>query len=345
MSRCNQGVPSSSKFFLRDTNSCTNSLGMLVVPPARGSCLRTTCISAVASTAIDGTDALSAAATGDADLLRECLHADQSLIAATDANGATPMHCAAFTGHLECALVMLACCESENLRAVDAYGFRPIDWAVLNGQASVARLLCAADFDHASVAAGDEMLLTPLQMAAASGDVDVVDALVDGGVLEVESPVAITPLQLACTLGHDECAQALRAAQAGQPPPPPLPPSPPPSAAPIRRITAAELAADRSVWDEALRSSVPLLIDGLADEWAGTVGNWGFDELRRRWGDQPVQVAYSPDVEYQRIEQTGEGGPFCLREPPTSWTPSPILRCSNIPSKPEFIQRRHLSSL
>ena len=233
------------------------------------------------------------------------------------------MHFAAFSGHIEIVLVLLALAEdsSDLLSATDAYGFRPLEWAVLNGHAPTANLLCAAD-KHAASSAACEVPLTPLQLAAAAGDVEVLEALLAGGA-ESDAGVLVSARELAEALGHADCANALsaHAALEQHQPVPPAPSTSPASstsssseAAPVRRVHASELARDRTAWDEALRDSVPLLVEGLAQEWADGVSAWGFDELRRRWGTHEVAVAFAPDERYQRIGRDNDGA-LCLFEP------------------------------
>ena len=51
------------------------------------------------------------------------------------------------------------------------------------------------------------------------------------------------------------------------------------------------------------------MIEGAGREWVNRVGGCSADELRRRWGTQTVQVAFSPDGRYQRfVNAAGDVG-------------------------------------
>lgn len=285
--------------------------------------------------ATDNNEVMAAAAMGDAEALRAQLANKPELIATTDSTGATLLHFAAFAGHVEATLVLISLENDDLLVATDAFGFRAIDWAVLNSHSVVARVLCAAEGDASLLTQDAEAPLSPLHLAAASGDAEVVAALLAGGAKAAISEVSA--LELAIALGHVDCAEVLRHATEAtaelsiQQRSSPSPSTPLPAS--IRRVSAATLAADRTAWDQALADSVPLLIDGLADYdgigWGHELRSWDFAELRRRWGEHEVQVAYSPDEQYQRVvrrqseadahtdDAKGQHA-LCLHEPTTT---------------------------
>ena len=257
---------------------------------------------------------------GDTEALRMC---SPDAFSERDANGATPMHYTAVTGNFEASLILLAA-SMNSLSTLDTFGLRPLDWAVLNAHPDVAHLLSAADDALASKPASDDMM-TPLQLAVAMGDAEMVAALLEGGVSTAHgcNNGPLTPVELARTLGHNDCAEVLETLASATPAPPSpqlASPSPPPPAQ-YRRTSATALAADRTAWDAALRDSVPLLIEGLGEEWSAGVGQWSLDELRQRWGDHSVSVTYSPDEHYQRVARVHSDGPWQLLQPPSTTMP------------------------
>ena len=70
----------------------------------------------------------------------------------------------------------------------------------------------------------------------------------------------------------------------------------------IKRFSAQEVH-DRGamwLWHSTYSRSIPAVIDGLGDEWAGRMKDWTYDDYRANWGEQPVVGAFSDDMRYNR---------------------------------------------
>ena len=237
------------------------------------------------------------------------------LVHALDTAGATLLHQAAFEGKPEVGDLLLS--KGAHMGAVDCYGMRPMDWAVLNGQATVVELLCAADAHQARSAPPWHGSLTPFQMAAAAGDVDTLRALIVGGA--TADAGGISAFEIARALGHDKASQLLVESGLAAPSPPRLPTYENAAPLKVRTISASELMRDPQVWDSSLLDSTPLLIEGLADEWADQLHAIPVGALRRKWEHLRVQAASSPTADYQcfaNVADTSGRDVLCMLTPP-----------------------------
>jgi len=96
---------------------------------------------------------IKAAKSGNAARVGELLAADRSLLHARDADGSTPLHCAAWKGHAEVARVLLDAGADPSLENGNTHwGGTPLHAAAHANQKAVAELLIArgADVHHRS---------------------------------------------------------------------------------------------------------------------------------------------------------------------------------------------------
>jgi ankyrin repeat protein len=103
---------------------------------------------------------LRAAKTGDVAAVRSLIEADATLLDARDADGSTPLHCAAWKGHSEVVTALLDLGADVNARNRNGHwGDTPLHAAAHGNNAPVARLLIARGADVHAVNAGGR---TPL---------------------------------------------------------------------------------------------------------------------------------------------------------------------------------------
>ena len=261
-----------------------------------------------------------AVAEGDADLVN-ALIADGAELEARDQSGFTPLTYAAFNGDFE--MVMLLCALGASPSTVDGCGTNPLHWAVLHGHSLCAYALLQADRDLAN--AGACMTTggtTPLMLASAADDTEMVEALLAAGVdVDEAGAFGLTALHLATAFGHADVASMLRAHGATERPITPPAIAPPP--APVRIVTAEELASPEgaALWRRAFDESEPLYVRGLGKEWSEPLCRLSPDELSARWGEQEVAVCFSPDPNYQTHTSasppSSDEAAWRLRETPT----------------------------
>ena len=103
-------------------------------------------------------------------------------VQATQADGATALHWAAYRDDLDTAMRLLG--AGANAGAENDYGITPLSLVCTNANASMVQALLAAGADaSAAVSTGETVLMT----CARTGSVDAVDALVDHGA-DVNAP-------------------------------------------------------------------------------------------------------------------------------------------------------------
>jgi ankyrin repeat protein len=108
---------------------------------------------------------LRAANGGDATAIRTLIDGDASLVHVRDEHGSTPLHRAAWKGHLEAARVLIAAGADVNAQDRQPhYGGTPLHTAAHGNQRSVADLLIAHGAD---VAARNAAGRTPLDETTA----------------------------------------------------------------------------------------------------------------------------------------------------------------------------------
>ncbi|XP_022091401.1 transient receptor potential cation channel subfamily A member 1-like isoform X2 [Acanthaster planci] len=113
--------------------------------------------------------------------------------------GFTPLHLAARYGWLEAAMLLLK--NGASCDASTHLGQRPIHLAARRGHADIIRVLL--EYDKDQVKAFDKDLMTPLHMAAISGDIDVCQLLINNGVdIGAREVSNMTAVMMACAVGH-----------------------------------------------------------------------------------------------------------------------------------------------
>lgn len=252
-----------------------------------------------------GTTALHvAAASGAAETMGVLLLCGASA-ALRDAAGQTPLHVGASAGEDEvCAMLLEA--DASTIESVDGFGWTALRWAVLNGHASTVAGLVSAAADATRVLDG----LSPLALASAAGHADVVEALLLSGVPADDRGVAAA--EVAAAMGHAALVELLpdpRSFAGSTRAPAASPPS-------VAEVDSRVLAVDRTPWDRAFSTSTPLLLRDLARPWSDDISSQSPADLKRRWGDREVTVAFSPDECYQRPSIHANSQRKVLRETP-----------------------------
>ncbi len=125
---------------------------------------------------------------------------------ATDVDGSTALHWAAYRGDVE--LVDLLLQAGAKATTVNAYGVAPLALAVEGGNPAVVARLVKAGADVNAGTTGGE---TPLMTASRTGKVDVVKVLLENGakVNAAESTRGQTALMWAAAEGHADVVQVL----------------------------------------------------------------------------------------------------------------------------------------
>ena len=127
-------------------------------------------------------------------------------VQATQADGATALHWAAYRDDLDTAMRLLG--AGANAGAENDYGVTPLSLVCTNANASMVQALLAAGADaSAAVSTGETVLMT----CARTGSVDAVDALVDHGA-DVNAREGLqnqTALMWAVAQGHTGVVRAL----------------------------------------------------------------------------------------------------------------------------------------
>lgn len=118
---------------------------------------------------------IKAAKAGDVAAVRLLLEADASLVGATDTDGSTPLHCAAWKGHTEVAELLLDTGADVHARNNnDHWGDTPLHAAAHGNRRAVAELLIAKGADiQAKNSSGN----TPLKETQAHGATAVANLL------------------------------------------------------------------------------------------------------------------------------------------------------------------------
>lgn len=154
-----------------------------------------------------------AAQTGDLARLRELLHSNRDFVNMPDEAGYTPLHYAAYFGHLEAARYLLEIGADVDSVSLDPLRNQPIHAAASSGHVTVVRLLLAHGANPRATQSGQ---WTPLHGAAERGHVEVVDPLLAGGAdSRAASYSGATPLSLARDKGHQQVVDLLAARGAG----------------------------------------------------------------------------------------------------------------------------------
>jgi cytohesin len=151
-----------------------------------------------------------AAKKGNLEAVKKHLADGADVNAKDDAFGTTPLHRAAYYGHKEIVVLLIAAETDVNPKNV--LGTTPLHQAAARGHKEVVELLIAADAD---VNAKKKDGWTPLHSAAFSGRKEIAELLIANGV-DVNAKVASslhkgkTPLDAANETNHPETADLLR---------------------------------------------------------------------------------------------------------------------------------------
>jgi uncharacterized protein len=147
-------------------------------------------------------DVFEAAAVGDGERIRALLDGEPELIGAFSPDGFTPLHLAAFFGHIDVASDLVR--RGADLRAVarNAMAVTPLHSAAAAGRSGVAKLLVDAGAPVDGRQAGG---WTPLHSAAQNGDTGLVGFLLARGAdPSLANEVGKTAAELASERGHDD---------------------------------------------------------------------------------------------------------------------------------------------
>ena len=148
-----------------------------------------------------------AAASGDAGAVRELLDQDPMLVHSFAHSGWTPLHVAAYYGHLEVAELLLAHGADVQAQARDHLGDTPLLKAVIGQRVEMVALLLA---HHADVRIPNLADATPLHKAAVYGDPAITQLLLDHGAdVHARNSGGQTPLTHAIFNRHKDSAGLL----------------------------------------------------------------------------------------------------------------------------------------
>lgn len=123
-------------------------------------------------------DVFDAAATGDEARLKELIEGDPAIVKAVAGDGFTPLHLAAFFGHLGAARLLVQHGADVKAEAQNASKVQPLHSAVAAQHPGIAALLLQHKAPRDPRQAGG---YTPLHAAAKSGDLETLGLLLDMG--------------------------------------------------------------------------------------------------------------------------------------------------------------------
>jgi uncharacterized protein len=155
-------------------------------------------------------DVSEAAQTGDLPRLRALLEGNPAFASMPDGQGYTPLHYAAYFGHLEAARFLLGIGAEVRAVSLDPLRNHPLHAAASSGHGEIVQLLLDAGADANAEQTGQ---WTPLHGAAAAGHLGIVRTLLARGADTGRRSVSgATPLALAEEKGHAEVVRVLRGA-------------------------------------------------------------------------------------------------------------------------------------
>ena len=149
-----------------------------------------------------------ACAAGEYDRTERALASDSPAVNSFSSDGWTPLHLAAFFGHLKVAELLLAHNADVTARSRNNTGNTPLHAALAGNHKLVAGLLIGRGAD---VNATDTAGWRPLHLAAANNNIDAIKQLIAQGA-DVHAPngEGLTSLTLAQEKNHREAAAFLR---------------------------------------------------------------------------------------------------------------------------------------
>ena len=149
---------------------------------------------------------MEACADGDVAAVQAIIAAKRTDVDCFDDEGSTPLHVAAFCGHVEVVRLLLDA-SMASLEARGQLDGTPLHVAATAKRVEVVRMLLAAG---AAVDASDESGLRPLHRAAAAGSPATVRALLEArAAVDATTADAHTPLHVAAMHRRDGCDAVL----------------------------------------------------------------------------------------------------------------------------------------
>ena len=148
-----------------------------------------------------------AAQSGDVRALARRLQADPDRCTAYSADGWTALHLAAYFGHAAAVRLLLERGADVHARSTNDTANTPLHAALAGAReaATVGLLLDHGADVNAPAGAG----VTPLHLAAARGDLALIDRLLAQGAVPTPMEGGATPADLAAERGHPEAARRL----------------------------------------------------------------------------------------------------------------------------------------
>ena len=153
-------------------------------------------------------DLSDAAQSGDLARLRALLDGNRSFVSMPDEEGYTPLHYAAYFGHVEVARYLVGIGADLTAISLDPLRSLPLHAAASSGQLEITTLLLQAGADPNAEQTGQ---WTPLHSAAAGGHAEIAALLLSRGSDPARQSVSgATPLALAEERGHAAVVEVLR---------------------------------------------------------------------------------------------------------------------------------------
>lgn len=153
-------------------------------------------------------DLFEAAAVGDAERVSALLAADADTVSEKSADGWTPLHLACFFGRAEAAHRLLDAGADVGVLSDNPTRNTPLHAALAGVRdAELIRRLIDAGAEVNAVGGGG---LTPLHLAAARGDIELIEMLLAAGARSTQSDAAKWPEDFADERGHPAAAARLR---------------------------------------------------------------------------------------------------------------------------------------
>lgn len=152
-------------------------------------------------------DVFAAAAMGETDACRRFIQTDEVQLQMANSDGWTPLHLAAFFGHLETAEMLVEMGADVMARSANAMHNTPLHAAAAGRNQDICALLLSHGAD---VAATQQAQYTALHSAAANGDVEIVRLLLAHEAdPRAKSEKGETALDMARQRGHTAVADLL----------------------------------------------------------------------------------------------------------------------------------------
>jgi ankyrin repeat protein len=148
-----------------------------------------------------------AAQKGDLNKVQMHVKANPALVNAKDGSGYTPLHWAAYYGHMDVADFLLT--NSADVNAKSNVGWTPLHDAAAYGHMDVVELLLAKGAD---INAKDKNGVTPLHIVARGRNKDIAEILlVKGADVNAKTNLGQTPLHVAAAHNHKDMLKLLLA--------------------------------------------------------------------------------------------------------------------------------------